>query len=66
MEYKKKMRQLVAENDFLQLRLDDLYNIVKKKEAEIDFLADRPLDKLESALMYYQLIIADDFDRIPL
>ncbi|MEI7683321.1 MAG: hypothetical protein WCJ24_03420 [Candidatus Saccharibacteria bacterium] len=29
---------------------------------EIEFLADRLLDKLESALMYYQLIIADDFD----
>lgn len=29
---------------------------------EIDFLADRLLDKLESALMYYQLITAKDFD----
>lgn len=29
---------------------------------EINFLADRLLDKLESALMYYQLIVATDFD----
>lgn len=29
--------------------------------SEIDFLADRLSDKLESALMYYQLINADDF-----
>jgi hypothetical protein len=29
---------------------------------EIEFLADRLNDKLESALMYYQLIMADDFD----
>ena len=30
---------------------------------EVDFLADRLLDKLQSALMYYQLIAADDFDE---
>lgn len=30
---------------------------------EVDFLADRLMDKLESALMYYQLITADDFDE---
>ena len=29
---------------------------------EVDFLADRLMDKLESSLMYYQLIMADDFD----
>jgi hypothetical protein len=29
---------------------------------EIDFLADRLMDKLESALMYYQLITSNDFD----
>ncbi|MDO8335269.1 MAG: hypothetical protein Q7T74_00610 [Candidatus Saccharibacteria bacterium] len=29
---------------------------------EVDFLADRLMDKLESALMYYQLITAADFD----
>jgi hypothetical protein len=29
---------------------------------EVDFLADRLMDKLESALMYYQLITADEFD----
>ncbi len=29
---------------------------------EVDFFADRMMDKLESALMYYQLIMADDFE----
>ena len=29
---------------------------------EVDFLADRLMDKLESSLMYYQLIMANDFD----
>lgn len=29
---------------------------------EMDFLADRLMDKLESALMYYQLINAEDFE----
>lgn len=29
---------------------------------EVDFLADRLLDKLESALMYYQLVASKDFD----
>lgn len=29
---------------------------------EADFLADRLSDKLESALMYYQLITSSDFD----
>jgi len=28
---------------------------------EVDFFADRLMDKIESALMYYQLIMADDF-----
>ena|SRR3990167_6442852 len=39
------------------LDLDD------KVKDEVDFFADRLLDKLESALMYYQLIMADDFDE---
>lgn len=30
---------------------------------EVDFFADRLMDKIESALMYYQLIMADDFDE---
>ena len=30
---------------------------------EADFFADRLLDKLESALMYYQMIKLDDFDK---
>ena len=29
---------------------------------EVDFFADRLLDKIESALMYYQLIVADEFE----
>lgn len=29
---------------------------------EVDFLADRLMDKLESALMYYQLIYSEDFN----
>jgi len=29
---------------------------------EVDFFADRLMDKLESALMYFQLIMADDFN----
>jgi hypothetical protein len=32
------------------------------RKDEVDFFANRLLDKLESALMYYQLIIAEDFD----
>lgn len=38
------------------LALDD------KTLDEVDFLADRLMDKLESSLMYYQLIMANDFD----
>lgn len=30
---------------------------------EIDFFADRLMDKLESSLMYYQLITAGDFEE---
>ena len=30
---------------------------------EVEFLADRLMDKIESALMYYQLIMADDFEK---
>jgi hypothetical protein len=37
-------------------------NLSEKEIDEIDFLADRLMDKLESALMYYQLITADDFE----
>jgi hypothetical protein len=36
--------------------------IAKATKVEVDFLADRLMDKLESALMYYQLIMADDYD----
>ena len=40
MDYEQKIRKLIVENEFLQLQLEDLNNIVKKKEAEIEFLAD--------------------------
>lgn len=36
-------------------------DLKESKKDEADFLADRILDKLESALMYYQLITSDDF-----
>lgn len=38
----------------------DLDEATKDK---VDFLADRLMDKIESALMYYQLIMADDFNE---
>ena len=40
MDYEKKLRILLSENEFLQLQMEDLNNIVKKKEEEIEFLAD--------------------------
>lgn len=47
---------LLAKEIAQHLELDD----ASKDEA--DFFADRLLDKLESALMYYQLITDDDFE----
>jgi hypothetical protein len=38
------------------------FDVDEQTKDEADFLADRLLDKLESALMYYQLIAAKDFD----
>lgn len=38
------------------------FDLDEQTQCEADFLADRLLDKLESALMYYQLIAAEDFD----
>lgn len=35
----------------------------EKTKDNVDFLADRLLDKLESALMYYQLVKSEDFDK---
>jgi hypothetical protein len=32
-------------------------------KSEVDFFADRLMDKIESALMYYQLIMADNFEK---
>lgn len=37
-------------------------DLSKEDIDEIDFLADRLMDKLESSLMYYQLITASDFE----
>lgn len=47
---------LLAKEMTQYLELDD------KSKDEADFFADRLLDKLESALMYYQLITDDDFE----
>lgn len=38
MDYEKKIRQLVSENEFLQLQLEDLNSEIKKREEEIDLL----------------------------
>lgn len=38
------------------------FDVDEQTQDEVDFLADRLLDKLESALMYYQLVTASDFD----
>jgi hypothetical protein len=38
------------------------FDVDEQTRDEADFLADRLLDKLESALMYYQLITSKDFD----
>lgn len=48
---------MLAKNIADHLDLDDA-NI-----DEVDFFADRLMDKLESALMYYQLIMGADFDE---
>ena len=47
---------LLAKEIAQHLELDDTI------KDEADFFADRLLDKLESALMYYQLITDDDFE----
>lgn len=40
MEVEKKIRMLVSENEFLQLQLEDINNELKKKDKEIDLLAE--------------------------
>ena len=40
MDFEKKIRLLVSENEFLQLQLEDINLELKKKEEEIDLLAD--------------------------
>ena len=40
MDLEKKIRNLVSENEFLQLQLEDINLELKKKEEEIDMLAD--------------------------
>lgn len=40
MDFEKKIRMLVSENEFLQLQLEDINLILKKKDEEIDMLAD--------------------------
>ncbi len=40
MDYEKKIRMLVSENEFLQLQLEDINLELRKKDEEIDLLAD--------------------------
>ena len=40
MEFEKQIKKLVSENEFLQLQLEDINLILKKKEEEIDMLGD--------------------------
>lgn len=43
-------------------KITEHLDLDESTKVEVDFLADRLLDKLQSALMYYQLITARDFD----
>jgi hypothetical protein len=47
---------MLAKEITKHLDLDD------ETKDEVDFFADRLMDKIESALMYYQLIMVSDFD----
>jgi DNA repair exonuclease SbcCD ATPase subunit len=40
MDYEKKIRVLLSENEFLQLQMEDLNSEIKKREEEIDLLGD--------------------------
>jgi 23S rRNA U2552 (ribose-2'-O)-methylase RlmE/FtsJ len=40
MDFEKKIRMLVSENEFLLLQLEDVNLVLKKKDEEIDLLAD--------------------------
>ena len=40
MDFEKKIKMLVSENEFLQLQLEDINLALKKKDEEIDMLAD--------------------------
>ena len=40
MDFEKKIRILISENEFLQLQLEDVNLVLKKKDEEIDMLAD--------------------------
>ncbi|MCY7291181.1 MAG: hypothetical protein LH615_03265 [Ferruginibacter sp.] len=40
MDYEKKIRILVSENEFLQLQMEDLNNEIKKRDEEINLLGD--------------------------
>ena len=40
MDFEKKIRMLVSENEFLLLQLEDINLALKKKDEEIDMLAD--------------------------
>lgn len=47
----------------LAKKIAEHLDLDEKIKDEADFFADRLMDKLESALMYYQLIMADDFNK---
>ena len=40
MDYEKKIRILLSENEFLQLQMEDLNNEIKKRDEEINLLGD--------------------------
>lgn len=40
MDYEKKIRVLLSENEFLQLQMEDLNKEIKKRDEEIDILGD--------------------------
>ena len=40
MDYKKKIRILTSENEFLQLQLEDINNEIRKRDEEINLLGD--------------------------
>ncbi len=48
---------------FFAKKVVEHLNMDETTKYEVDFFADRLKDKLESSLMYYQMLAADSFDR---